>query len=38
VDVHIHRLRERIEPKPSRPRYLHTIRGLGYALRAGNAP
>jgi DNA-binding response OmpR family regulator len=37
VDVHIHRLRERIEPKPSRPRYLHTVRGLGYALRAGSA-
>jgi DNA-binding response OmpR family regulator len=36
VDVHIHRLRERIEPKPSRPRYLHTVRGLGYALRAAN--
>ena len=33
VDVHIHRLRERIEPKPARPRYLHTVRGLGYALR-----
>jgi DNA-binding response OmpR family regulator len=33
VDVHIHRLRERIEPKPAKPRYLHTVRGLGYALR-----
>jgi DNA-binding response OmpR family regulator len=38
VDVHIHRLRERIEPKPSRPRYLHTIRGLGYTLRPADAP
>jgi DNA-binding response OmpR family regulator len=33
VDVHIHRLRERLESKPARPRYLHTVRGLGYALR-----
>ncbi len=33
VDVHVHRVRERIEPRPSRPRYLHTVRGLGYALR-----
>ncbi|MDQ3699653.1 MAG: response regulator transcription factor [Chloroflexota bacterium] len=38
VDVHIHRLRERIEPKPSSPRYLHTVRGLGYALRPVNVP
>jgi two-component system response regulator VicR len=33
VDVHIHRLRERIEADPSRPQYLHTVRGLGYCLR-----
>jgi DNA-binding response OmpR family regulator len=34
VDVHVHRLRDRIEPHPSQPRYLHTVRGLGYVLRA----
>ena len=34
VDVHVHRLRDRIEPHPSKPRYLHTVRGLGYVLRA----
>ena len=33
VDVHIHRLRERIEANPARPRFLHTMRGLGYAMR-----
>lgn len=31
--VHIRRLREKIEPEPSRPRYLLTVRGLGYRLR-----
>ena len=32
VQVHVHRLREKIEPVPSSPRYLVTIRGLGYKL------
>ncbi|WMJ89789.1 response regulator transcription factor [Anaerocolumna sp. MB42-C2] len=30
--VHIRRLREKIEPDPSAPRYLLTVRGLGYKL------
>ncbi len=30
VDVHIRWLREKIEPDPSRPRYLQTVRGVGY--------
>lgn len=30
--VHIRRLREKIEPEPSIPRYLVTVRGLGYKL------
>jgi DNA-binding response OmpR family regulator len=30
--VHIRRLREKIEPEPSNPRYLLTMRGLGYKL------
>ena len=30
--VHIRRLREKIEPDPSSPKYLVTVRGLGYKL------
>lgn len=30
--VHIRRLREKIEPDPSKPVYLITVRGLGYRL------
>ncbi|MDD2486302.1 MAG: winged helix-turn-helix domain-containing protein, partial [bacterium] len=33
VDVHIRWLREKIEPDPSTPSRLVTIRGLGYKLR-----
>lgn len=33
--VHIRRIREKIEPEPSAPRYLMTVRGLGYKLMAG---
>ncbi len=32
LDVHIHWLRERIEPDPSRSRYLETVWGEGYRL------
>ena len=30
--VHIRRLREKIEDNPSKPRWLLTVRGLGYKL------
>ena len=30
VDVHIRRLREKIEAEPSKPSYLQTVRGSGY--------
>ena len=30
VDVHVRRLRERIEEQPDAPRYLTTVRGFGY--------
>ena len=33
VDVHITRLRKKIEIEPHNPRYLQTIRGKGYLLR-----
>jgi len=34
VDVHIRWLREKIEPDPSRPRYIQTVRGIGYRFEA----
>jgi len=30
VDVHIRRLREKIEKNPSEPKYVHTKWGVGY--------
>jgi two-component system response regulator RegX3 len=33
VDVHIHWLRSQIEEEPSQPRFLHTVRGVGYVFR-----
>jgi two-component system response regulator RegX3 len=32
LDVHVKRLRARLEPTPSDPQYLVTVRGLGYML------
>lgn len=32
VDIHIAKLRRKIEPNPSEPRYLTTVRGAGYRL------
>ena len=34
VDNHIVALRRKIEPKPSRPRYLQSVRGMGYRFDA----
>jgi DNA-binding response OmpR family regulator len=33
VDVHIRRLRTKVEPDPANPRHVVTIRGLGYKLQ-----
>ena len=33
VDVHIRRLREKIEKNPSEPKYVHTKWGVGYYFR-----
>jgi DNA-binding response OmpR family regulator len=33
VDVHIHWLRSEIEQDPGKPRYVHTVRGVGYVFR-----
>lgn len=35
--VHIRRLREKIEDDPSHPKYLLTVRGLGYRLHRGES-
>jgi DNA-binding response OmpR family regulator len=35
VDVHIRRLREKIEDNPSSPEYIETVWGLGYRLKEG---
>ncbi len=34
VDVHIRWLREKLEDDPSNPKYIQTVRGIGYILRA----
>ncbi|HEX9236454.1 MAG TPA: response regulator transcription factor [Actinomycetota bacterium] len=33
LDVHVGQVRRKIEPDPHQPRYLHTVRGVGYQLR-----
>lgn len=34
LDVHVKRLRAKVEPDPANPRYLLTVRGLGYKFEA----
>ncbi|HEV8055777.1 MAG TPA: response regulator transcription factor [Nocardioidaceae bacterium] len=34
LDVHVKRLRAKVEPDPAQPRYLVTVRGLGYKYDA----
>ncbi|HET9137859.1 response regulator transcription factor [Actinophytocola sp.] len=34
LDVHVKRLRSKIEPDPAAPRYLVTVRGLGYKFES----
>lgn len=36
--VHIRRLREKVEAEPSRPKWLLTVRGLGYRLKREERP
>jgi DNA-binding response OmpR family regulator len=33
IDVHVRHLREKIEPDPSEPEYIFTVRGVGYRFR-----
>jgi DNA-binding response OmpR family regulator len=37
VDVHIRRLREKIEDQPSKPIYIETVWGFGYRWRKGDS-
>ncbi|GAA4218101.1 response regulator transcription factor [Actinocatenispora rupis] len=34
LDVHVKRLRSKIEPEPSNPRFIVTVRGLGYKFES----
>ena len=34
LDVHVKRLRAKVEPDPANPKYLLTVRGLGYKLES----
>ena len=36
LNVHIRHLREKLEPQPSQPRFLLTVRGIGYKLNREN--
>jgi DNA-binding response OmpR family regulator len=33
LDVHVAQIRRKIEPDPHQPRFLHTVRGVGYQVR-----
>ncbi|WDT80398.1 MAG: response regulator transcription factor [Candidatus Manganitrophus sp.] len=33
LDVHIHSIRQHLEPDPSRPQFILTVRGIGYKFR-----
>ena len=38
VDVHIRRIREKLENDPSAPRWIETVWGIGYRLGGGEHP
>ncbi|MGE5589726.1 MAG: winged helix-turn-helix domain-containing protein [Bacillota bacterium] len=37
VDIHVQRLRKKIEPSPAEPRFIQTVHGAGYRFRGGTA-
>ncbi|HEV7663463.1 MAG TPA: response regulator transcription factor [Chloroflexota bacterium] len=38
LDVYVRMIRKKIEPDPSQPMYLHTVRGVGYRLAQEQSP
>ena len=38
IDVHIGKLRQKIEKDPSNPRFILTVRGVGYQFAEGERP
>lgn len=38
IDSHLARLRKKIEDDPRQPRYIETVRGLGYRFAGGVEP
>ena len=38
VDVHVRYLRQKLEPDPERPRYIETVRGVGYRFNGRPSP
>jgi DNA-binding response OmpR family regulator len=36
IDVHVSKLRAKLEPNPKEPRYIRTVRGVGYVLPRGD--
>ena len=38
IDVHISKLRSKLEPSPRDPRYIKTVRGVGYCLSRQGSP
>ncbi|MEX2426106.1 MAG: winged helix-turn-helix domain-containing protein, partial [Thermomicrobiaceae bacterium] len=37
VDAHISNLRKKLEPTPAQPRYIETVRGVGYRFRRADS-
>jgi DNA-binding response OmpR family regulator len=37
LDVHVHSLRRKIEADPAHPRFILTVRGVGYKLKSGSS-